>query len=214
MLKTKLTRPLIIMLLGLPGSGKSYTSGHIAELLGMALISEDKIRESLFDKPTFTKDENSVVTQMMVMMTEEYLALGLPVMYDAGVNKLADRKNLREIARKHQANSLLIWLQVDQETAKIRIRVSKKAKSIPQESFEGIITSFQAPHNEDYVVISGKHTFESQKQIIIRKLREQGLVTDETMKPHITMPEMMNLAAQAKHQAGRVDYSRRNISIG
>ena len=152
--------------------------------------------------------------QMMNMMTEEYLALGMSVMYDAGLNKAAERKNLREIARKHKADSLLVWIQVDQDTARLRTKSVKKQNSIPQESFDGIIKTFQAPFNEDYIVISGKHTFDSQKPIIIRKLRESGLITDETMKPHIAMPGMMNLAAQAKYQAGRVDYSRRNISIG
>lgn len=214
MLKTKLTRPVVIMLLGYPGSGKSYTSSHIAELLGMALVSEDRIRESLFEEPKYTKDEQSVVMQMMIMMAEEYLTLGIPVMFDAGLNKTAERKNIRDIARKHKADTLLIWLQVDQETAKLRTKVAKKHGSDHEKVFDITQESFQAPHNEDYVVASGKHTFDSQKQTIVRKLREMGLITDETMKPHIPMPGMMNLTAQAQNRAGRIDYTRRNISIG
>lgn len=213
MLKTKLTRPAVIMLLGLPGSGKSYTSANISELLGMALVSEDKIRDSLFEETTLSEEENTVVMHTMIMMTEEYLRLGLPVMFDAGLNKIIERKTLREIARKYKADSLLIWLQIDQDTARLRTKVNKK--QIPTEkSFDIMMQTFQTPHNEDYIVLSGKHTFESQKPIIVRKLREQGLISDETMKPHIPMPGMMNLAAQAKYQSGRVDYSRRNISIG
>lgn len=202
------------MLLGLPGSGKSYTSAHIADLLGMALVSEDKIRESLFEKPTFKKEEQAVVMQMMVMMTEEYLSLGIPVMFDVGLNKAVERKNLREIARKHKSESLLIWLQIDKDTAKLRTKVTKKHNAIDDKTFDITLETFQAPQNEDYVVVSGKHTFDSQKQMIVRKLREMGLITDDTLKPHVPMPGMMNLAAQAKNNAGRVDYSRRNISIG
>lgn len=214
MLKTKLTRPAVIMLLGYPGSGKSYTSTHIADLLGMALVSEDKIREGLFEEPKYTKEEQSVVMQMMIMMTEEYLTLGIPVMFDAGLNKTAERKNLREIARKFKADTLLVWLQIDQETAKLRTKVAKKHGPDHEKVFDITRNTFQPPHNEDYVVASGKHTFDSQKQIIARKLREMGLITDETMKPHIPMPGMMNLAAQAQNRAGRIDYTRRNISIG
>lgn len=202
------------MMLGLPGSGKSYTSAHIADLLGMALVSEDKIRESLFEEPSYSKDEEAVVMQMMIMMMEEYLNLGLPVMFDAGLNKAVERKNLREISRKHKADTLLIWLQVDQETARLRTKVNKKQNAVNDKIFDITLETFQAPQNEDYVVVSGKHTFESQKQMIIRKLREMSLITDDTLKPHVPMPGMMNLAAQAKNHAGRVDYSRRNISIG
>lgn len=214
MLKTKLTRPAVIMLLGLPGSGKSYTSAHIADLLGMALISEDKIRESLFEEPNFDKDEEAVVMQMMIMMMEQYIALGIPVMFDTGLNKVVERKNIREISRKYKADTLLIWLQVDRETARIRTKITKKQNAINDKIFDITLDKFQAPQNEDYIVVSGKHTFDSQKQIIVRKLREKGLVTDDTLKPHVPMPGMMNLAAQAKKNVGRVDYARRNISIG
>lgn len=222
MLKTKLTRPALIMLLGLPGSGKTYTSSHLADLLGLALISDGKIRDGLFEKPTFTKQENSVVLQMMTIMAEEYLALGLPVMFDTGMNKATERKTLREIAKKHKADTMLIWLQVDQETARLRARSLKKEtktlsdiKSVmSNEAFDEAVANFQAPFNEDYAVISGKHTFDSQKPIIMRRLREMSLINDDTLKPHVPMPEMMNLAAQAKINAGRVDYNRRNISIG
>jgi predicted kinase len=202
------------MLLGLPGSGKSYTSAHIADLLGMALISEDKIRESLFEEPNFDKDEEAVVTQMMIMMMEQYIALGIPVMFDTGLNKVVERKNIREISRKYKADTLLIWLQVDRETARIRTKITKKQNAINDKIFDITLDKFQAPQNEDYIVVSGKHTFDSQKQIIVRKLREKGLVTDDTLKPHVPMPGMMNLAAQAKKNVGRVDYARRNISIG
>lgn len=202
------------MLLGLPGSGKSYTSAHIADLLGMALISEDKIRESLFEEPNFDKDEEAVVMQMMIMMMEQYIALGIPVMFDTGLNKVVERKNIREISRKYKADTLLIWLQVDRETARIRTKITKKQNAINDKIFDITLDKFQAPQNEDYIVVSGKHTFDSQKQIIVRKLREKGLVTDDTLKPHVPMPGMMNLAAQAKKNVGRVDYARRNISIG
>lgn len=222
MLRTKLTRPAVVMLLGLPGSGKTYTSSHLADLLGLALVSDGKIREGLFEKPTFSKHENMVVLQMMVMMAEEYLTLGIPVMFDTGINKAAERKTLREIARKHKADTLLIWLQIDQDTARLRARSMKKdtktlsdiKKVMSNEAFDEAINNFQAPHNEDYIVISGKHTFESQKPIIMRRLRELGLINDDMLKPHVPMPEMVNLAAQAKINAGRVDYNRRNISIG
>lgn len=222
MLKTKLTRPTIVMMLGLPGSGKSYTGYHLAEMLGLALVSDNKIRSSLIQKPKYTKEENLVVLHMMLMMAEEYLALGIPVMFDTGLNRLPLRKHVRELAKKYKADTVLIWIQIDKESARLRTKITAKSvdgvtnsvSRLTDEIFNNLVKSFQPPENEDYIVISGKYTFESQKPIIVRKLREQGLVTDETLKGHVPMPEMMNLAAQAKMHSGRVDYTRRNISIG
>jgi len=222
MLKTKLTRPTIVTMMGLPGSGKSYTANHLADMLGLALISDNKVRYSLIKKPKYDKEENLVVLHMMLMMAEEYLGLGIPVMFDTGLNRLPLRKHIRELARKFKADTVLIWIQIDKETARLRTKITAKSvdgvtssvSRLTDEVFNNLVKSFQPPENEDYIVISGKYTFESQKPIIIRKLREQGLVSDDTLKGHVPMPEMMNLAARAQMHSNRADYTRRNISIG
>lgn len=220
MQKSKLTRPALVMLLGVPGSGKSYTAHQLASLVGMAHVSSDKIREQLFEKPTYNREEHQIVLQMMLMMTEQYLSLGVPVVFDISLNRLAERRALRDIARKYDALPMLIWLQIDQESARQRAQTKDKRRAedkytapISNEVFEMMIAAFQPPQSEDYLVVSGKHSFDSQKASILRRMRELGLIDDETLRPHIPKPEMMNLAAQARAQAGRVDYSRRNILI-
>ena len=220
MLKSKFTRPALIHLLGLPGSGKTYTSRQLSEMLGIAHVSSDRIRDFLFNTPTFSREEQQIVLQMMLMMTEEYLKLGLPVIFDISLNRANERRIIRELAKKYDAAPLLLWLQIDQNTAKVRAATKDKRRAedkytapIGSELFDSIAATLQTPQNEDYLVVSGKHNFETQKASIIRKLRELGLIDDETMRPHVTKPELMNLAAQAHANAGRVDMSRRNITI-
>lgn len=220
MVKVKLVRPALIMLLGLPGSGKSYTARQLAELLGIAHISSDRIRDTLFETPTFDRNEQQIVLQMMLMMTEQYLELGVPVVFDISLNRAGERRALRDIAKKYHAQPVLIWLQIDQQTALLRSKVKDRRKAddkhtapMNDQQFEMLASSFQPPQNEDYLVVSGKHSFDSQKSSIMRRLREAGLIDDETLKPHVAKPELMNLAAQARAQAGRVDLSRRNITI-
>lgn len=208
------------MMLGVPGSGKSYTAHQLADLVGMAHVSSDKIREQLFDHPTYNREEQQIVLQMMLMITEEYLRLGIPVVFDISLSRMAERRALRDIARRYDALPVLIWLQIDLDTARLRARNKDKRRAedkytapISNEVFDAFVQAFQPPQNEDYLVVSGKHSFDSQKAAIMRRLRELGLIDDEVLKPHIPKPEMMNLAAQARAQAGRVDYSRRNIVI-
>jgi hypothetical protein len=71
----------------------------------------------------------------------------------------------------------------------------------------------QNPQNENYLVLSGKHLFNSQKSALIRRLREMGSVTDESMDQKIAKPQLVNLVSRAQAQAGRVDYNRRNVII-
>ena len=44
-------------------------------------------------------------------------------------------------------------------------------------------------------------------------MRELGLIEDETLRQHVAKPELMNLAAKARAEAGLADYTKRNITV-
>jgi hypothetical protein len=65
---------------------------------------------------------------------------------------------------------------------------------------------------EDYVVVSGKHTFNAQYAAVVRHLRDLGLLTTQGGAPMVK-PGLVNLIPQTNPYKGRVDNSRRNIVI-
>jgi hypothetical protein len=70
----------------------------------------------------------------------------------------------------------------------------------------------QNPTNiEDFIVISGKHTYQTQRNAIFKKLYDQGLLTSGSASSKIVKPELVNLIPNP--MAGRVDQTRRNIVI-
>jgi hypothetical protein len=69
----------------------------------------------------------------------------------------------------------------------------------------------QNPQAEDYLVISGKHTFATQKSAIINRLYQIGLIESGAVQSSIAKPGLINLVPNP--HAGRVDLSRRNITI-
>jgi len=218
--KSRISHPTVVYLYGLPGSGKSFVSRQLSETLGMAHISSDRIRYELFEEPRHDKAEHQVVTNLMNFMTEQFLNAGVSVIYDMSVSRLVDRRALRELARHHGAKELMVWIQIDPDTAYARSynRDRRKADDrfasvLDQATFEQYMRVMQNPQNENYLVISGKHLFNSQKTAIIRRLSEMGSITSESLEQKIAKPEMVNLVSRAQAQAGRVDMSRRNIVI-
>ena len=218
--KSRISQPVVIYLYGLPGSGKSFVSRQLSEALGIAHLSADRIRYELFNNPRHDKTEHQVITNMMNFMTEQFLNAGVSVVYDASVSRIAERRALREMTRRFGAKELMIWIQIDPDTAFSRSRArdvrkpdDKYASPLDQKIFENYMRLMQNPQNENYLVISGKHLFSSQKTAIIRRLTEMGVITVESMQQKIAKPEMINLVSRAQAQAGRVDYSRRNIII-
>ncbi len=214
------SRPLLIILYGYPGSGKTHFGREISEKMHAAHVNGDRIRAELFDKPSYSKQENQFVAQFMNYMTEEFLKAGVSVVYDINSSTLTKRRLLKTLAKKCHAEPLLVWLQIDLETSYFRAVTrdrrkidDKYAMSMTRPIFDDITRLMQNPtRDEDYIVISGKHTFNTQQSAIVKKLHNLGLLTSNEMTSNVIRPELVNLVPP-KPFTGRVDMTRRNINI-
>lgn len=210
-------KPFLLFFYGFPGAGKTYFARQFCDNVQAAHLQADRIRAELFSNPRYDKQENEIVTQMMNYMAEEFLSAGLSVAYDVNSMRAAQRRALRDLARKSHATPLLVWFQMDPETAfsrtakRDRRRADDKfAAHWDRTTFEAILNNMQNPSNaEDYVVVSGKHLFNMQQSAVIGKLRKLGVLDSESASSHVIKPGLVNLVPNQ----GRVDMSRRNISI-
>lgn len=216
--KLPLQKPLLVALYGFPGAGKSYVGRNLSEELGIAHVNADRIRAELFEHPRFDRQENSIVTHLMNYMSEEFLKAGVSVIYDMNAMRINQRFTLRELARKVHAQYLLIWLQIDQDSAFARTQKRDRRTHDDRYAFEHnpasfneLIGTMQNPRDEDYLVISGKHTFATQKGAIMSRLYQLGIISSSTVQQNVAKPGLVNLVPAS--QAGRVDLSRRNITI-
>lgn len=218
MAKIVLSKPVLICLYGYPGSGKSYVSRNLAQEIQLAQVGADRIRTELFQNPRYDSQENAIVTHLMDYMSEEFLSAGVSMVYDTNALRAAQRRKLRELARKHKAEYLLIWIQVDLDTAFMRTQDRDRrtmddryAEPQTKSTYDRQLAGMQNPDGEDYLVISGKHTFSTQKNLIINRLYQLGLLGSDDVQHKIAKPDLINLVPNP--QAGRVDFTRRNITI-
>ena len=214
------SKPLLILLYGFPGAGKTHFARQLTEHLQAAHVQGDRIRSELFETPRYDREENDVVTHLMDYMTGEFLSAGMSVIYDINAMRISQRRVLRDLTRKVNAQPILIWHQIDPDSAFARATKRDRRKaddkyspSIDRQMFDRITVNMQNPqNNEEYIVISGKHTFATQLSALMKRLRELNLLlSSEEASAKVVKPGLINLVPNPA--AGRVDMSRRNIVI-
>jgi predicted kinase len=213
------TKPFLLMFYGYPGAGKTYFARQFSDSVQCAHLQADRIRGELFDNPRYDKQENDIVNQIMIYMTEEFLQAGMSVAFDMNAGRAKQRKFLRDLALRHRASPALIWFQLDQETAfarnaqRDRRRADDKySAQWDRTSFDSYISQMQNPtHAEDYIVISGKHLFNMQLSAVVSKLRAKGILAHQDASSRVIKPGLVNLVPKSGDRLG--PQTRRNISI-
>lgn len=219
MTKLQLNHPSLFLLYGFPGAGKTYFARQLCEELQAAHIQGDRIRFELFDQPRYDRQENDIVSHLMAYMAEEFLQAGISVVFDVNAMRATQRRELREMSRKLKATTILVWFQIDTESAFTRVikrdrrkQDDKYATPIDRSTFDSVINAMQNPApTEEYMVISGKRTFQTQRSAVIKKLYDLGLLHAQQTTSGIAKPALVNLVPN--NIGGRVDPSRRNITI-
>lgn len=219
MAKLQLTHPTLFMLFGFPGSGKTFFARQMCEELQAAHVQGDRIRYELFEQPRYDRQENEIISHLMQYMTEEFLQANLSVVFDVNAMRLNQRRELREMSRRLKAKTVLVWFQLDLESSFARVARRDRRKvddkySMPLDrtTFETVISAMQNPTpTEDYMVVSGKRTFQTQRSAVMKKLYNMGLLQSQQATVGIPKPALVNLVPNIN--GGRVDPSRRNITI-
>lgn len=172
-----LSRPLILMTVGLPGAGKTRFATQFADMFGCPLVSYDRIRHELFNEPSFSDDEFAIVQRIADYQITELLKTKKTIVVDGGANLKSDRMVLRQAAHRRGYGTLLIWVQTDPTTCEARSVSARATKddpwrsAMPKHVFAALSKRVQAPGvQEHYVVISGKHTYGAQARTVLKKL--------------------------------------------
>ena len=217
--KLQPTKPLLVLLYGMPGSGKTFFARQLCDQISAAHVQGDRIRDELFENPTYSKEENHIVASLMSYMAGEFLQAGISVVFDTNAMRLTQRRNLRNLAIKSDAHTVLLWMQIDPDSAYRRASKRDKrkhddkyAQEMDPTTFRELLAGMQNPDlTEKFLVLSGKHVFSTQKNAVLRYLVERRLLELDSKTSQMTKPGLVNIIPNPS--AGRVDMARRNISI-
>lgn len=125
--------PKLIIVGGSVATGKTSISKALAEATGIRRVSKDEIKEALFDVGGYfdrpwSKEVGNIAWPVFKRLIEMYLERGESVIGDAVFNWPEDGEWLQELADRHGADFVQIWLTADPQVA--RARFLERANSV------------------------------------------------------------------------------------
>lgn len=103
----RLSPAAMVLLCGLPGTGKSYVAQKLAARLPIVVLASDAVRHLFFPTPAYTSEENTIVHRALLEVTANLLEAGHSVLIDATNLMHRHRQRYYSLAEAY-GNHLLI----------------------------------------------------------------------------------------------------------
>ncbi len=113
--------PVLIVMSGLPGTGKTYISRRIKDLTDVVLLESDLVRKILFNPPKYTRSENARLFDGCHSLIKEYLNEGMVVVFDATNLIERNRRYLYTISETAGARLMIIKVEAPFNIVKKRL---------------------------------------------------------------------------------------------
>lgn len=161
-----LSQPHLLIVVGIPGSGKSLFAERFAATFHAPYVHYDAILE-------LSNQNGTVGGRYTVHLLQELFKTRQTVVFDGPAESRAQRQELQDIAADAGYRPLFIWVQTDEATSKARfLKAGKQARRrVSPAMFDSLLREFDLPTaKESPVVISGKHTYATQAKAVLKHL--------------------------------------------
>ena len=148
----------LFLMLGYPGAGKTTTAQAISRIMGATHLWADHIRRHIFGNPTYNHQENLSLYKQMNRNAEDLLSSGNSVIFDTNFSYYKDRQMLQKLAAKHSARTVIVWVQVTKEVARMRatkdahLQDTRVLGNMSENDFERLSSHLELPHGDEVVI--------------------------------------------------------------
>jgi predicted kinase len=171
-------RPVLVLLSGLPGTGKSYFARRLAKATGAIVIETDMVRRTLYHPPRYTPGESFFVYQVSHHLIRDLLQRGHRVIFDATNLREAKREDLYRIADHARARLVIVRMVAPPEMVRERLE-RRQLRPSPEDLSEATWEVYQhmRPGEErirrPHLVVDTSQEISSSLTRVIRAMRSR-----------------------------------------
>jgi predicted kinase len=169
--------PVLVMLTGLPGTGKSHLAHRLAEVLPFAIIESDQVRKILFPECEYTGEESQWVHRTCHAVMEKLLQRGVRVIYDATNLHERHRERVYRLADGKEIRLIIVKVVTSQEVVSDRLRSRHEVSQNDRDISDADWSVYQRmarrvdPIRRNYVVVDTSQDLDDAITRLLRLMR-------------------------------------------
>ena len=182
--KARLPIPLVILLVGLPSSGKSELVKELSQKFPLAILSEENMLKFLAPNISFFERSEEKILSLVTRTMEKLIVRRISSVFDHSIKKREYRDYIRRRIESLGGKSVLIHINIPKEDAYKQVsksnfevtRGDKKGVIINKDLFEYEVASTQIPFQGEHHLIHKPQNPDSVNVIVEQISKISGLV--------------------------------------
>lgn len=158
------SKPYAILVFGAPMSGKTTFAEQFSAKFNAPFLNFNDLREQC-----------RLTRKVALILIEQLAKCKKTLVIEGGLDTEKQRNEIRDILSRAGYNPVLIWVQTDLNAIKQRMRKKFHNVNDAKTALEDSYRKIEAPADyEDFLVISGKHMFQTQYKNVLVGLSERN----------------------------------------
>jgi predicted kinase len=127
---------MLVLVTGLPATGKSTIAKNLARKLRGTLLRTDRIRRRLLEKPSYTQEEKELIYRVMFLISEYLLRSGVTVVLDGTFYLRSLRRQVYSLAGKAKSRLVIIECVCPEYVVRRRLERRAMRRSLSDADYE------------------------------------------------------------------------------
>ena len=154
---------MIILICGYPGVGKTTLANELGHFINAVILSTDKIRKELIDKPNYSEEEKKLIYNILLLIAKYLHNAGINCILDATFNNQKAIEDIKKGLNLTDDQFKIVECVCPEELIISRIQNRKMGYSDADISIYRMIKENYEPIQEKHIIVD---TSQSLKKIV------------------------------------------------